>query len=92
MAQKFLQKANAIHPEDAGSSDQFNEALAVQDVYYECYMSSFSRADLIKRLEEIVAGKINMPEEEEVDGEKYRATFVKEAKRILATLEAGKSI
>lgn len=92
MAQKFLQKANAIHPEDAVGRDQFNEALALQDVYYECYMSSFSRADLIKRLEEIVAGKITMPEEQEVDEEKYRASFAKEARRILASLEAGKDV
>jgi hypothetical protein len=92
MAQKFLQKANAIHPEDASSADQFNEALAMQDVYYDCYMSSFSKADLMKRLEEIVAGKITMPEEDKVDEEKYRATFAKEAERILSKLQAGNDI
>jgi hypothetical protein len=90
MAQKFLQRANAIHPEDVESSDRYNEALALQDVYYDCYMSSFSREDLIKRLEEVLTGKIEMPEEEEnLDEEKYRAAYIKEAKVILTTLERG---
>ena len=92
MAQKFLQRANAIHPEDMDNAEQFNEALALQDVYYDCYMSSFSRADLIKRLEEIVGGKITMPEEQDVDEEKYRLAFAREASRILAAIEAGKDI
>jgi hypothetical protein len=92
MAQKFLQRANAIHPEDAGSADQFNEALALQDVYYDCYMSSFSRADLIRRLGEIAEGKITLPEEEKVDEEKYRAVFAKEAQKILTKIEAGNDL
>jgi len=90
MAQKFLQKANAIHPEDAEGSDRHDEALALQDVYYDCYMSSFSREDLIKRLGEVVGGKIEMPEDEEnLDKEKYRAAYTKEAKIILTSLERG---
>ena len=48
MAQKFLRRANAIHPEDAIDAKQHDEALALQDVYYDCYMSSFSREDLIE--------------------------------------------
>lgn len=92
MAQKFLQRANAIHPEDASNTGQFNEVLALQDFYYDCYMSSFSRDDLIKRLEEIMAGKITLPEEQEVDEGIYRATFAKEATRALSALEAGKDI
>jgi hypothetical protein len=87
MAQKFLQKANAIHPED---SHDYDEALALQDVYYDCYMSSFSKEDLLKRLQEVVAGKIELPEEEdEVDERKYRAVYMKEAKLILGSLERG---
>jgi len=85
-AQKFLQKANAIHPEEADDSDV---ALALQDVYYDCYMSSYSRQDLLKRLDEVVSGKIEMPEETEVDEEKYRATYIREAKVILASIERG---
>ena len=86
MAQKFLRKANAIHPED---SDDADEALAIQDVYYECYMSSFSRDNLLKRLGEIVNGNIVLPEEVEVDEAKYRSVCVREAKAILISVENG---
>ena len=90
IAQKFLQKANAIHPEEAGSSEGYAEALALQDVNYDCYMSCFSREDLIKRLQAVVSGKIEKPEEEEdLDEETYRATYVKQAKLILASIERG---
>ena len=61
MAQRFLQKANAIHPEDEHESILRNEALAMQDVYYDCYMSSFSREDLLKRLANVIEGKFEMP-------------------------------
>ena len=87
MAQKFLQRANAIHPEDANTSEQHDEALALQDVYYDCYMSSFSKDDLIKRLNEVIGGKLEMPEEEKVDEETYRAVYLKEATRILADIQ-----
>jgi hypothetical protein len=87
MAQRFLQRANAIHPEDAEDDDSHDEALALQDVYYDCYMSSFSKEDLVKRLLEIVAGKIEMPEEEGVDEERYRAIYLREAGVILASIE-----
>lgn len=86
-AQKFLQKANAIHPEEAGDKNLHDEALALQDVYYDCYMSSFSRENLIKRLEEVVEGKIEMPEEKEVNEEKYRQTYLAEAQRILSSVQ-----
>lgn len=84
MAQKFLRKANAIHPEDSDDSD---EALAIQDVNYECYMSSFSRESLLKRLGEMAAGDITLPEETEVNEEKYRSVCIREAKAILLSLE-----
>lgn len=88
MAQKFLQKANAIHPEDAGDEKEHDENLARQDVYYDCYMSSFSRENLIKRLNEMVAGKIEMPEEE-VDEEHYRSIYIREAKSVLESVEGS---
>ena len=88
IAQKFLQKANAIHPEDEHDISRREMSLALQDVYYDCYMSSFSREDLIKRLQEVVGGKIEMPEEE-VDGEKYRDHYIREAKVILDSIERG---
>lgn len=87
MAQKFLQRANAIHPEDADGETAHAEALAMQDVYYDCYMSSFSREDLLKRLNDIVAGKFEMPEEGEIEEEVYRATYIKEAGRIITSVE-----
>ena len=89
IAQKFLQKANAIHPEDAAGSALHARALALQDVNYDCYMSSFSREDLLKRLGDIVNGNITMPEEEEVDEPQYREVYVREAKAILSAIESG---
>jgi hypothetical protein len=89
MAQKFLQKANAIHPEDADNAGAHDEALALQDVYYDCYMSSFSEQDLIKRLEEIIGGKIEMPEEGEFDVERYRSVYIKEARVVLGSIQRG---
>lgn len=87
MAQKFLQRANAIHPEDADTEEGRIEALALQDVYYDCYMSSFSKEDLIKRLSAVIAGNINMPEDEEnLDETRYREIYIKEAQNILGTL------
>ena len=88
IAQKFLQKANAIHPEDA-LAEARDESRALQDVYYDCYMSSFSREDLLKRLEEVASGKFEMPEDEEVNEGKYRATYIKEAKIILSSIQRG---
>ena len=89
MAQKFLQRANAIHPEDSDNTIQQVDALALQDVYYDCYMSSFSREDLLKRLAEIVSGKIELPEEEVADEERYRSTYMKEAQSILSSIQRG---
>ncbi len=86
MAQKFLQQANAIHPEDMDGRARV-DALARQDVYYDCYMSSFSREDLLKRLEDVVSGKFEMPEEEEIDEQQYRETYTKEAHAVLKSLE-----
>lgn len=87
MAQRFLRKANAIHPDDSEDADAREEALAVQDVNYDCYMSSFSREQLLKRLGEIISGQIELPEETKVDEDKYRAAYIKEAKVILSAIE-----
>ena len=88
VAQTFLQRANAIHPEDEYDVVRREKSLAVQDVYYDCYMSSFSREDLIKRLREVIGGKIEMPEDE-VDADHYRDIYIKEAKHILLSIESG---
>lgn len=89
MAQRFLQRANAIHPEDEHENTVRDEALALQDVYYDCYMSSFSREDLLKRLAEVVNGKFEMPDEEDVDEAVYRATYIREARSIITLIENG---
>ena len=89
MAQKFLQRANAIRPEEAEDSDAHDEALALQDIYYDCYMSSFSRDELLKRLEDVISGEFELPEEGEVDEERYRAVYVSEARTILSSLSRG---
>jgi len=89
MAQHFLQRANTIHPEDAAGPDAHDEALALQDVYYDCYMSSFTKEDLLKRLQEIAEGKIELPEEEKVNEENYKTIYAREAKRILSSIEDG---
>ena len=88
MAQKFLQRANAIHPEDAEDGSAHAKALAMQDVYYDCYMSSFSREDLLKRLNDVVAAKFEMPDEAEVNEEIYRSTYIQEAQTIKRSIEA----
>lgn len=88
IAQKFLQRANAIHPEDAEGERAHAEALAMQDVYYDCYMSSFSREALLKRLTEVVEGKFEMPDEGDVDENSYRQTYIKEASKIMSSIEA----
>jgi hypothetical protein len=87
MAQKFLQKANAIHPEDTNDSRSHVDALSRQDLYYDCYMSSFSREDLLKRLADVIAGKIEMPDESDIDESRYKQTYISEARRILTSIE-----
>lgn len=89
MAQRFLQRANAIHPEDVDDETGRVEAMARQDLYYDCYMSSFGREELLKRLAEVMAGKIETPDEEEMDEEQYRKTYIKEARIIAARIEKG---
>lgn len=89
MAQQFLQRANAIHPEDMDLEEGRVEAMARQDLYYDCYMSSFGREELLKRLAEVIDGKVEIPEEAESDEARYRQTYVKEARVIAASIENG---
>jgi hypothetical protein len=79
-ARDFLQKANAIHPEDA-DADSYAAQLAVQDLYYECYMASFSKEKLIEFLNTVTEGTIKIPEN--VHEKKYRAAYSKEAELLL---------
>jgi len=88
MAWTFLQKANAIRPEDGENSAVRDHALALQDLYYECYMSSFSREELMKRLRAVIGGALEMPEAE-VDQNLYRDVYMKEAQNILSSVQRG---
>lgn|GEM_PF-5922192 len=87
VAGKFLQKANAIHPEDA-EGESYADRLAAQELYYECYMCSFSRDKLVEFLQSSVAGNIKVPDN--VQEKKYRVAFVREAERLLKELGAEK--
>ena len=88
VAQKFLQRANAVHPEDEDDRVRREQSLALQDVYYDCYMSSFSREELIRRLQAVVGGKVDLPDAE-VNAERYRGAYIAEAKIILSSVERG---
>jgi len=89
MAQKFLQRANAIHPEDVDEPGARSASLARQDVYYDCYMSSFSRDVLLKRLDDVADGKFEMPEAEDVVESVYKATYIEEAGKVFRSIERG---
>ena len=86
MAPQFLRQANAIRPEDAAGAGEHDEALALQDLYYDCYMSSFSREDLIRRLNRVLEGDFDLPQEKEVDEQIYRRAYTREARRVLSSL------
>lgn len=87
MAQRFLQKANAIHPEEFDDEHAKADAMAQQSLYYECYMCSFGRDQLLDKLVAIVAGQIDVPEAD-VDRDRFRQTFIAEARRVIASLES----
>ena len=89
IAQKFLQRANAIRPEDEEDRLRRDELLALQDVHYDCYMSSFNREELVKRLQAVIDGQVDLPEDTEVDAEYYRRTYIAEARVILSSVERG---
>lgn len=79
-ARKFLQMANAIHPEEADKDEHVHQ-LASQDLYYECYVASFSREKLLEFLQGAIAGGIKVPEN--VDPKKYRAAYASQADALL---------
>jgi DNA-binding NarL/FixJ family response regulator len=80
MAQQFLAHANGLHPEEAMDQDEACRLLALQDLYYECYISSFSREKLLEALDSALAGKIVIPKD--VNEKKYREAYKAEAEKI----------
>ena len=63
MAERFLRQANALYPEEARSEGSFEEVLARQDLYYECYMNSFSKEKVVDFLNQSLNGNIKCPDE-----------------------------
>jgi hypothetical protein len=94
-AQEYLQKANAIHPEESRFEGGYEQDLALQNVYYECYMMSFDPAKLKEFLASAVDGKVKMPENDEeeieIDQALYRQEFMKHAKSLLVEFEQRSS-
>lgn len=82
MAQQFLQRANALHPEE--DPDTYAVVLAKQELYYECYMTAFSRMEIVKMLQKAIAGDIKLPKD--VDVSEYRTAYAQEAEKIMASL------
>jgi hypothetical protein len=83
MAQQYLQKANGIRTE-AGDCD-YDEKRALQDLFDECYVASFSREKLVDLLAASCQGNFKIPED--VDAERYRKAYVREASVMLNELK-----
>jgi hypothetical protein len=79
-ANHFLMRANAIHPEEAFDDERVS-LLAAQDLFYECYMNSFSKEKVIEFLEKTIKGDVKVPDD--VDEDVYRKAFVKQANVVL---------
>jgi hypothetical protein len=78
---RFFQRANALHPND--DPGHYDAILAKQELYYECYMSAFSREEFNKMLTKAISGDIKLPEENDrVDAEKYRKAYKREAEAV----------
>jgi hypothetical protein len=80
IAQSFLAKANALHPEEEYDADERVKMQALQDLYYECYMSSFSKEKLGGHLDQAIKGDVKIPDE--VDEQKYKTAYSRHAEKI----------
>jgi hypothetical protein len=87
MASNFLMKANAIRLEDSKSLQEKSELMAMQEIFYECYMNSFDEKKVVEFLRSAsVDGKIELPED--VDEQAYTNSFRRAATRVLKDLGA----
>jgi hypothetical protein len=77
IADKFLKRANAIHPEDSLGEASYESDLAKQDFYYECYMMSFTHDKLKELLDGAVQGTFKIPEK--INADSYRDAYIGEA-------------
>jgi hypothetical protein len=86
MAEKFLQRANGIHPEEADGEEHHDRELARQNVLYECYMTSFNRETLIEFLYSSIANNFTVPKEVK-DERIYRDAYIRQAREVLKEVE-----
>ncbi len=89
IARHFMQHANAIHPDEIDDPAGRSEARARQDLYYDCYMSSFSRDALLKRLDDVLGGAFELPDEAGIDHDRYCDAYVREAGVVIAAVNRG---
>jgi hypothetical protein len=98
IGQRFFQRANALHPNEDRA--QYDEILARQDLYYECYMTAFSREEFSKMLAKAMNGDIDLPKESDdvnpekfrqVDADRYRRAFKQEAEVIFTEFFGNKN-
>lgn len=87
MAQHFLKLANALHPQDAFSETERVMIQAKQDLYYECYMSSFDEHTLMDMLGRILSGVIKHPESVKGYHELYELHIAQEARVVMKSLQ-----
>jgi hypothetical protein len=86
-AQKFLLQANALHPDKSDGGGRYEDELARQELFYECYMCCFTKERLTELLHAAISGNFKIPKEVEVDEAKYRTAYAQQARVILADLE-----
>ncbi|HYG02009.1 MAG TPA: hypothetical protein VD927_06155 [Chryseosolibacter sp.] len=88
MANRFLTRANALHPDEADSSDEKYLLQGRQDVLYECYMNSFSKSVLLSFLQKASEGDIGkIPDG--VDDVIYKRAYVKESEAVINEMGAN---
>ena len=86
MANHFLIRANAIHPDEGFSESEKAGMMGTQDLFYQCYVNSFDRSKLIEFLNATVSGDVKVPDDiDEQDA--YREGFMAAAKRVKMEVE-----
>jgi hypothetical protein len=86
VAENFLRRANAIHPEE--DSYSYAEDLARQDFYYECYMMCFTKEKLDELLVKVLGGDVKVPKG--ADASAYKSAYMDEAKKAKDAMANGK--
>ena len=91
MAQQFLRRSNALNPDQARQEGRYEEELAQQELLDECYISSFSKQNLMEMLQNSISGRIKMPhdlpEGIDLNVDRYRKAFIDLAKEVLSEIQ-----